>query len=163
MRSLVQMTLRTAGAVTFSLALVACGSSGAKSTTTTTRPNPTPTTSRAAAARGRERACGQITKAYNRAVGHAASAARSPAVLRRSSDANRRQEQAALVDAPNQVKPDLRTLLVASAEFTDALAKVNYDVSRLSANATAPLHTPAVTAASVRLYAFISGDCANIK
>jgi hypothetical protein len=57
----------------------------------------------------------------------------------------------------------LRTLLVASTEVTDALAKVNYDASKLSAEATAPLRTPSVRAASARIFAFIRADCDNTR
>jgi hypothetical protein len=179
MSSLPRVSLLYAGALCLSLTALACSHADSKSSATTaprtaaagarTRPPVTVDTTpesparaqAATAARRNGVRCAQIAGAFNRALGHSATAAGSPPALRRSAEANLRKNQAVLATAPNQIRPDLQTLVDASRQVTDALAKVNYVASALSPDATAALDTPAVKAASARIFAFITQGCAN--
>ena len=161
MGSVHRMTVLGAAALAVSLATVACGSSNANSTAQTTPRAPAGAEASAASRTRRAgRICTEIAKTYDWALGHSA-VGRSPAALRKSTERHRHESQAALASAPKAIRPDLGALLAAAAEVTDALAKLNYDSSKLPSDAKTPLDTPPVRAASARIFAFISSGCGN--
>jgi hypothetical protein len=69
------------------------------------------------------------------------------------------QEKQALALAPSSIKADVTVLFTASNATYDALAKVNYDYSKLTASDMAPLETPEVAAAEKRLKAYTTDVC----
>lgn len=178
MTSFARTTTRWASAVLLASALVACGSTSSKTTATTsakststarldrtagagtktssTSTTPTPST---VTAKGGGDFCRKIASSYNQALGQSAQALGSPSALRKLYEANKRKSQEALSSAPEQIKPDLRTLFAASAKFADALARVNYDFSKIPPSATSAFSTPSVRTASARVLAFVTHRC----
>jgi hypothetical protein len=61
--------------------------------------------------------------------------------------------------APSAIKSDVRVLVAASNVMYDALAKVDYDYSKLTAADTAGLSAPDVAAAEQHLLAYVKGTC----
>jgi len=62
-------------------------------------------------------------------------------------------------DAPGAIKSDVLLLVKASNAMYDALAKVDYDYSKLTAADTADLSAPDVAAAEQRLQTYVKGTC----
>ncbi len=69
------------------------------------------------------------------------------------------QEKQALALAPSSIKSDVALLFSASNATYAALAKANYDYSKLTASDMAPLETPQVAAAEKRLKAYTTDVC----
>ncbi len=177
-------TVRSIGAVVLVSALVACGSSGSKSTATTgaktatTTTKSTTTTSDANAtteagrsgstspsstpptvtARGGGKFCQQIATSYNTALGQS-SAASTPAALRKSLDEGQKKSQEVLDSAPGEIKPYLRTIYAASNALIAALKKVGYDVTKVPPTASAAFSNRTVAAATTRVLAFVRKQC----
>jgi hypothetical protein len=62
-------------------------------------------------------------------------------------------------DAPKAIKSDVQLLVTASNAMYDALAKVDYDYSKLTAADMAGLSAPNVAAAEQHLQAYVKGTC----
>ncbi len=122
---------------------------------TSNSPNTTPST---VTARGGGKFCKQIADSYNSALAQS-SQATTPAALRKVVEAGQKKSQAALDSAPDEIKPDLRTIYAASNGFIAALKKAGYDVTKVSPTASAGLSTPAIRAASSRLLVFVNKRC----
>ena len=69
------------------------------------------------------------------------------------------QEKQALALAPSSIKSDVALLFAASNATYAALAKANYDYSKLTPSDMAPLETPEVAAAEKRLKAYTTDVC----
>jgi hypothetical protein len=67
--------------------------------------------------------------------------------------------QRALAIAPAAIKADMTTLIAASDRMYDALDKVHYDYSKLTAADLAPMSTKDVSAAEQRLMAYTKNTC----
>jgi hypothetical protein len=61
--------------------------------------------------------------------------------------------------APASIKADVTTLFAATDAVWAALAKVNYDYSKLKPTDMSALSSPAVVAAEARLTAYMTGTC----
>jgi hypothetical protein len=68
-------------------------------------------------------------------------------------------EGSVLKSAPNAIKPDLVTLFGALDQFYGALAKANYDVTKVDPGVEAPLETPAVQKATANVDAYLKNTC----
>jgi hypothetical protein len=68
-------------------------------------------------------------------------------------------EGAVLKAAPSAIKPDLVTVFGAADKLYAALAKANYDYTKLDPTVMSVLQDPAVTAAEQRLTAYAKNTC----
>ena len=87
------------------------------------------------------------------------SAGMSPAALRKQYTTLRQTEQPAIDSAPGELKADLNLLLDASVKYGDELAKVGYDITRVTAAATAAFTTAPVRAASTHVLTYLQQKC----
>ena len=91
--------------------------------------------------------------------GAVTSAGSSPAALRKRYETLRQTEQPAIDSAPGELKADLNLLLDASVKYGDELAKVDYDITRVTASATAAFTTAPVQAASTHVLTYLQQQC----
>ena len=91
--------------------------------------------------------------------GATTSAGMSPAALRKQYTTLRQTEQPAIDSAPGELKADLNLLLDASVKYGDELAKVGYDITRVTAAATAAFTTAPVRAASTHVLTYLQQKC----
>ena len=68
-------------------------------------------------------------------------------------------EGSVLKSAPGAIKPDLVTLFGALDQFYSALAKANYDFTKIDPSVEAPLETPAVQKAEQDVDAYLKNTC----
>ena len=83
----------------------------------------------------------------------------SAAALRTRYQNFRQKEQPAVDSAPDELKSDLNLLLDASVKYGDALAKVGYDISRVTAAASSAFLTAPVQAASTHVLTYLKQHC----
>jgi hypothetical protein len=74
-------------------------------------------------------------------------------------EAARSQEHQALSIAPSALKPDLQVLVAASDAMFNALAKANYDYSKLTAADMVDFSSAKVTAAEAHLTTYLKDTC----
>jgi hypothetical protein len=71
----------------------------------------------------------------------------------------RKEAQQAASLAPASLKADVNRLMVASLAVWDALAKVNYDYTKITASDMSALSSPEVVGAEKRLTAYMTSTC----
>ena len=131
-------------------------------TATTGATAATATTADSAAAAGPVKAtgggkfCTELATAMNSSAASAATAGTDP---KAEILAARAATNKIVGDAPNAIKADVQLLVKASNTMYDALAKVNYDYSKLTPADTAGLSAPDVAAAEQHLQAYVKGTC----
>jgi hypothetical protein len=136
-----------ASPLTSSAASTAPSTEGSASTTPTTTP-------KKVQANGGGDFCKLIASASNTDIG-GDSAASAEATITKA----RGQERQALALAPDSIKADVTLLFNASNVMYDALAKVNYDYTKLTSADMAPLGSADVTAAEKRLQTYVTTVC----
>lgn len=99
--------------------------------------------------------CTLIASAFNSEK----SASTDTASVKAQIDKAQGQEKQALDLAPASIKADVTVLFDASNATYGALAKVDYDYSKLTASDMAPLETAEVAAAEKRLKAYTTDVC----
>jgi hypothetical protein len=103
---------------------------------------------------------GDFCKAIAASLGRqASSAGTSPAQMMAQLAIVRKFAEQAASLAPAAIKPDVNVLMAASLSMWDALAKVNYDYSKLKPSDMAALSSPAVAAAGKRLSIYMTDTC----
>ena len=70
-----------------------------------------------------------------------------------------KQSQAALAKAPSTIKPDVSVLLAASEKLYQALAKNDYDITKLRPADVTALSSPALAAAEAHVAAYVKDTC----
>lgn len=138
--------------------LVACGggSSSSSKSSSTLAPNST-----VKATKGGN-FCKQVAATYNEAAALSKTLTGTPDDLRRTLEKSLKDGQDAIDDAPSEVKSDLQVIQNGVKSFTDALAKVDYDASRLGPDALGvlgALNTPEFQQAATRSGAYVKDHC----
>lgn len=153
--------LAFAGSLILSTLLVGCvGASRSASTASGAAvPAPVAATTSTINHVGGDDFCRQVTDAIKSESSVASSGGSTPDVIRQQYEAGKSTGQAALLVAPADIKPDLQLLVDASNQLGGALAKVNYDVTKLPASATATFSTPKVQAASTHVLVYVQQHC----
>ena len=100
--------------------------------------------------------CTELATAMNSSAASAATAGTDP---KAEILAARAATNKIVADAPAAIKSDVQLLVKASDVMYDALAKVNYDYSKLTAADTAGLSAPDVAAAEQHLQDYVKGTC----
>jgi hypothetical protein len=100
--------------------------------------------------------CTELATAMNSSVASAAQAGTDP---KAQILAARAATNKIVGDAPGAIKSDVQLLVKASNAMYDALAKVNYDYSKLTPADTAGLSAPDVAAAEQHLQDYVKGTC----
>jgi hypothetical protein len=100
--------------------------------------------------------CTELATAMNSSAAFAAQAGTDP---KAQILAARAATNKIVGDAPGAIKSDVQLLVKASNAMYDALAKVNYDYSKLTPADTADLSAPDVAAAEAHLQAYVKGTC----
>jgi hypothetical protein len=99
-----------------------------------------------------------LAKSYNDQSKNV-SGASTPAQLRQVTQDGRTAITAAVAAAPAEIKPDVQVLSDAfNALFTE-LEKVNFDPTKISAAALAPLQAPQFQASTTRFQAYLRSVC----
>jgi hypothetical protein len=83
----------------------------------------------------------------------------TPAALRERYRTLRQTEQPAIDSAPGELRSDLNLLLDASVKYGDELAKVDFDMRRVTAAASAPFTSARVRAASTHVLTYLKQQC----
>jgi hypothetical protein len=102
--------------------------------------------------------CKEVANAANSA-GLQAAVASGPAGIKEEAQRTQALEAQILKEAPSSLKPDITTLFGATNAFYAALAKANYDYTKVDPSALTVMSTPAVTAAEAHLEAYTKTVC----
>jgi len=156
-RPVIAASALAAGAL---ILLAACGGSsssnaGSKSTSTLA------SNSTVKATKGGD-FCKQVASTYNETAALSKNLTGTADSIRQNLATALKDGQAAIDNAPAEVKPDLQIIQDAVKSFTDALAKVDYDASRLGADllgAVSAFNTPQFQQATVRSQTYVSEKC----
>jgi hypothetical protein len=103
--------------------------------------------------------CQQVAAEVNNNVAKAAATGTGVASIKQSVQAFQSIEGSVLKQAPNAIKPDLVTLFGAIDQFYAALAKANYDYTKINPSVLAPLQTAAVVQAEQNVTAYMKNTC----
>ena len=106
--------------------------------------------------------CQQVASEVNNSVAQQAtstSTADAVASIKQSVQQFQSIEGSVLKSAPSSIKPDMVTLFGAIDQFYSALAKDNYDFSKIDPSVEAPLETPAVQKAEANVDAYLKNTC----
>ena len=103
--------------------------------------------------------CQQVAKSVNSASLQAAATGTGADSIKTSVEAFETIEGSVLSSAPGAIKSDLATLFGALDQFYGALAKVNYDFTKVDPSAEAPIETPAVKTAEQHVDAYLKTTC----
>jgi hypothetical protein len=117
---------------------------------------PTTTAGKPQQATGGGDFCKAIAASLNRP---SAATGTTPAEMGAQLAVIRKDAQQAASLAPESLKADVNRLMAASLAVWDALAKVNYDYTKITASDMTALSTPAVAAAEKRLTAYMTNTC----
>ncbi len=102
---------------------------------------------------------GDFCKAIAAGLGRPTPSGVTPAQMGAQLAVIRKEAEQAASLAPASLKADVSQLMAASLAVWDALAKVNYDYSRLKAADLSALSSPGVAAAEQRLTAYMTNTC----
>ena len=83
----------------------------------------------------------------------------TPAEIKKSYQADEANAIKALSKAPSEIKADVQVLVATTAQLDAALAKVNYDFTKITPADEAALDSPAFTAAESKLEAYVKAHC----
>jgi hypothetical protein len=128
----------------------------ASASASTASPSDTPS---AVVATGGGKFCQQVAATINNAALKAAATGTGPQSIQASVQEFKSIEGSVLKSAPGTLKPDLITLFGALDQFYTALAKVNYDFTKVDPSVEAPLLTPEVKAAEQRVDDYMKNTC----
>jgi hypothetical protein len=105
--------------------------------------------------------CQQVAAEVNNSVAQEAASGNADAVtsIKQSVQQFQSVEGSILKSAPNAIKPDLVTLFGAIDQFYGALAKANYDFTKIDPSVEAPLEAPAVQKAEQNIDAYLKNTC----
>jgi len=106
--------------------------------------------------------CKQIAGTYNEALRFTGANAGSPDQLRAELQKSLKDGSDVIDNAPGEVKADLQVIQDAVKKFADALAKVNYDATRLGPDAISVLgefNTPQFQQAATHSQAYVKDRC----
>jgi hypothetical protein len=106
--------------------------------------------------------CQQVAAEVNNSVAQEAASGNSAdavASIKQSVQQFQSVEASVLKSAPNSIKPDMVTLFGAIDQFYSALAKANYDFTKIDPSVEAPLETPAVQKAEQDVDAYLKNTC----
>jgi len=141
---------------TSSAASPAATSAAAAAAASVTAAGPSPSK---VVATGGGKFCQQVAQSVNNTALRDAATGSGVDSLKTSVQAFHTLEGAVLKSAPGTLKPDLVTLFGALDQFYGALAKANYDFSKIDPSTETVLETPAVKAATDRVDAYIKNTC----
>jgi hypothetical protein len=99
-----------------------------------------------------------LAKTYNDRFGNVGTAS-TPAQLRTVTQDGRTAINQAAAAAPSEIKPDVQVLADAFGTLFTELDKVNFDPTKVSAAAFAPLQTPQFQTSTVRFQAYLKSVC----
>jgi hypothetical protein len=120
-------------------------------------PSETPTK---VVATGGGKFCQQVADSVNnQAEKDAALGATGADSLKQSVQEFQSIEGSVLKSAPSAIKPDLVTLFGALDQFYSALAKANYDFTKIDPSVEAPLEAPAVVTAEQNVDNYLKNTC----
>jgi hypothetical protein len=103
--------------------------------------------------------CQQVAAEVNNSVAKEATSGTGVDSIKASVQEFQSIEGSVLKSAPNEIKPDLVTLFGALDQFYGALAKSNYDFTKIDPSVEAPLETPAVQKAEQNVDAYLKNTC----
>lgn len=102
--------------------------------------------------------CQQIAGAINSSAVQAAVAS-GPAGLKQEAQRFQALESEVVKSAPSSLKADITTVFGAVSQFYAALAKANYDYTKVDPTSLTSMSAPAVVAAEARLDAYTKNTC----
>lgn len=103
--------------------------------------------------------CQQVAAEVNDSVAKDAASGTGVDSIKASVQEFQSIESSVLKSAPNAIKPDLVTLFGALDQFYGALAKNNYDFTKIDPSVEAPLEAPAVQKAEQNVDAYLKNTC----
>jgi hypothetical protein len=103
--------------------------------------------------------CQQVAAEVNDSVAKDAASGTGVDSIKASVQEFQSIESSVLKSAPSAIKPDLVTLFGALDQFYGALAKSNYDFTKIDPSVEAPLEAPAVQKAEQNVDAYLKNTC----
>jgi len=103
--------------------------------------------------------CQQVAAEVNNSVAQAATSGTGIDSIKASVQEYQSIKAGVLSSAPGAIKGDLVTLFGALDQFYAALAKVNYDFTKVDPSVEAPLEAPAVQQAEQNVNAYLKNTC----
>jgi hypothetical protein len=150
---------KTASTSTGSTASAAASAAGGPAAASPTAALPSPSK---VVATGGGKFCQQVAAEVNNSVAQQAASGNSADVvasIKQSVQQFQSIEGSVLKSAPSSIKPDMVTLFGAIDQFYGALAKANYDFTKIDPSVEAPLETPAVQKAEANVDAYLKNTC----
>jgi len=106
--------------------------------------------------------CKQVAGTYNEALKFAGANTGSPDQIRKELDKTLKDGADVIDNAPSEVKADLQVIQAAVKKFSDALARVNNDPTRLGPDATSAIqdfNTPQFQQANTHSQEYVKTHC----
>jgi hypothetical protein len=147
-------TASTAGASAPAAAAATSAAGPAAASPTAALPSPSKVV-----ATGGGKFCQQVASEVNSSVAKDAASGTGVDSIKASVQEFQSIEGSVLKSAPNAIKPDLVTLFGALDQFYGALAKNNYDFTKIDPSVEAPLEAPAVQKAEQNVDAYLKNTC----
>jgi hypothetical protein len=147
----------SAAAAAGSAAAAAAGASGAAASAIASAAASVPSPTKVKATGG-GKFCQQVANATNTQLAQAAIAS-GPAGLKEEAQRVQALEAQILQEAPSSLKADIATVFGATNTFYAALAKANYDYTKVDPTALTAMSTPAVQAAEAHLETYTKTVC----
>jgi hypothetical protein len=149
-----------------STAATTAASTGSAAAAATSAPGPAAASPTAAlpspskvVATGGGKFCQQVAAEVNDSIAKDAASGTGIDSIKASVQEFQTIEGSVLKSAPSAIKPDLVTLFGALDQFYSALAKNNYDFTKIDPSVEAPLETPAVQQAEQNVDAYLKTTC----
>lgn len=163
MSSSLRQMLTIAAVVLLPATAAACGGGNTKTSSTPATaagaPSGAPSAGSTVKATGGGDFCKTVADSLNSVSQQAAANLGTPDAMRKSVEDSKKKSQQVLAKAPGEIKGDLQTLLNASSAMGDALAKANYDVTKIQPDTLSSFSTPAVQTASTHVLAYVKQHC----
>ncbi len=106
--------------------------------------------------------CKQVASTYNEAAALSKNLTGTADNIRQNLETALKDGQATIDEAPAEIKPDLQVIQDAVKSFTDALARVDYDASRLGTDilgAVSSFNTPQFQQATAHSQTYVADKC----
>jgi len=103
--------------------------------------------------------CQQVADSLNKDSAANIAGGTDPTTIKQDVQNEQGLESQILKAAPNAIKPDLVTIFGATDKLYAALAKANYDYSKLDPTSIGSLETPDVTAAEQHITSYMKDTC----
>jgi hypothetical protein len=149
----------TVGLIGLTFAVAGCGGSSSKAAAVSPGSSAAPQAAASAPTHVEAKGGGNFCQLIAASANNASISGTSADVIKKHVAEVQGLEQQAIDASPNSLKSDVHLLFNASNRVYAALAKVNYDYSKITATDVSALQAPGVVQAEQRLTAYVTNVC----